>query len=235
MTLIFWLEICIWEFGQWLWLSWKSGRFRHQRSGVRIHSGEFFYISHLFIVSCGFEKTKITEKRPGMSHYITIWEFTNVTRKKLPNVYKSCPKMISLEKWLILTPLQKLPKNGEYLGNLIAAKGFKKLSKFQKIAQSGHTGIYPIPPPLFDLYSTTLLKWCVLGGRQSSVVLSVPTILQLWVWIPSTSSKLFSICINEIVMRKGRNEKSDASNMNESMPSSRLQRLMIQVWLIHNF
>ena len=47
--------------------------------------------------------------------------------------------MISLEKWLILRPLQKLPKNGEDLGNLIAAQGFKKLSKVQYIAQSGHT------------------------------------------------------------------------------------------------
>ena len=39
--------------------------------------------------------------------------------------------MTSLEKWLSLTPLQKLPKNEEDLGNLIAAKGFKKLSKVQ--------------------------------------------------------------------------------------------------------
>ena len=36
---------------------------------------------------------------------------TSVTSKKSPNVYKSCPKIISLEKWKILTPLQKLPKN----------------------------------------------------------------------------------------------------------------------------
>ena len=35
--------------------------------------------------------------------------------------------MISQEKWLILTPLQKLPKNVEDLGKLIIAKGFKKL------------------------------------------------------------------------------------------------------------
>ena len=35
----------------------------------------------------------------------------SVTRIKLPNVYKSCPKMISLEKFKILTPLQKLAKN----------------------------------------------------------------------------------------------------------------------------
>ena len=40
---------------------------------------------------------------------------------------------------MILTPLQKLPKNGEDLGKLIVAKGFKKLPKTQNIAQSGHT------------------------------------------------------------------------------------------------
>ena len=39
--------------------------------------------------------------------------------------------MISLEKWYILTPLQKLPKNVEDLGTLIVAKGFKKLPKIQ--------------------------------------------------------------------------------------------------------
>ena len=47
--------------------------------------------------------------------------------------------MISLEKLMILTPLQKLPKNVGDLGKLIVAKGFKKLLKVQKIAQSGHT------------------------------------------------------------------------------------------------
>ena len=55
----------------------------------------------------------------------------SVTRKKSPNVYKSCPKMISLQKRIILTPLQKLPKNVDNLGKLIAAKGFKKLPKVQ--------------------------------------------------------------------------------------------------------
>ena len=48
--------------------------------------------------------------------------------------------MISLEKWKVLTPLQKLPKNVGDLGKLIAAKGFKKLPKVQKIAKYGHTG-----------------------------------------------------------------------------------------------
>ena len=45
---------------------------------------------------------------------------------------------------MILTPLQKLPKNVRDLGKLIVAKGFKKLSKVQKIAQSGHTAWDPL-------------------------------------------------------------------------------------------
>ena len=57
-----------------------------------------------------------------------------MTRKKSPNVYKSCPKMISPEKWWILTPLQKLPKNVGDLSKLIVAKGFENLP-----VQSDHT------------------------------------------------------------------------------------------------
>ena len=41
----------------------------------------------------------------------------------------------------ILTSLQKLPKIVGDLGKLIVAKGFKKLPKVQKIAQSGHTDV----------------------------------------------------------------------------------------------
>ena len=41
--------------------------------------------------------------------------------KKSPIVDKSCPKMISLEKLKIFTPLQKLPKNVGDLGKLIVA------------------------------------------------------------------------------------------------------------------
>ena len=48
--------------------------------------------------------------------------------------------MISIEKWMILTPLQKLPKNVGDLDKLIVANGFEWLPKVQKIAQSGHTG-----------------------------------------------------------------------------------------------
>ena len=46
--------------------------------------------------------------------------------------------MISLEKWMILTHLQKLPKNVGHLGKTIVANSFEKLPKVQKIAQSGH-------------------------------------------------------------------------------------------------
>ena len=40
---------------------------------------------------------------------------------------------------MTLTHFQKLPKNVRDLDKLIVSKGFKKLSKVQKIAQCGHT------------------------------------------------------------------------------------------------
>ena len=46
--------------------------------------------------------------------------------------------MISLEKWLILTPLQKLYNNVVDLGKIIAP-GFEWLPKVQKFAHPGHT------------------------------------------------------------------------------------------------
>ena len=51
--------------------------------------------------------------------------------------------MISLEKLMILTPLQKLPNNGGDLGKIIVATNFEWLPKMRKIAQSDHTD-----PPL---------------------------------------------------------------------------------------
>ena len=47
--------------------------------------------------------------------------------------------MNSLEKWMILTPLQKLLNNVGDLGKIIVATCFEWLPKLQKIAQSGHT------------------------------------------------------------------------------------------------
>ena len=51
----------------------------------------------------------------------SVTSVTSVTSKKSPIVDKSCPKMISLEKLNISTPLQKLPKNVGDLGKLIVA------------------------------------------------------------------------------------------------------------------
>ena len=39
--------------------------------------------------------------------------------------------MIALEKWKILTPLQKLPKYVGDLGKIIVATGFEKLPKVE--------------------------------------------------------------------------------------------------------
>ena len=73
---------------------------------------------------CGFDCPKISSILP-LCFPLTC------DQKKSPNVYKNCPKMISLEKLIIMTPLQKLPKNVRDLGKLIAAKGFKKWPKVQ--------------------------------------------------------------------------------------------------------
>ena len=40
--------------------------------------------------------------------------------------------MISQEKWIILTPLQKLPKNVEDLGKLLLPMALKSFPKFKK-------------------------------------------------------------------------------------------------------
>ena len=58
-----------------------------------------------------------------------MYVFCSVTRLKLPNVYESCPKMISLEKLMILTSLQKLLKNVGDLSKFIVAKCFEWLRK----------------------------------------------------------------------------------------------------------
>ena len=75
-----------------------------------------------------------------------------MTRKKWPNVYKSCPKIISQEK---KKDFYNFTKNWlKCLGKIIVATGFEKLPKVQYIAQSGHT-VEPHPnPTLADLFWT---------------------------------------------------------------------------------
>ena len=46
---------------------------------------------------------------------------------------------MSIEKWIILATLQKLPNNFGNLGKIFVATGFEWLPKVRKIAQSGHT------------------------------------------------------------------------------------------------
>ena len=68
---------------------------------------------------------------PDLQHDEFALVFTSATRKKSPNVCKSCPKLISLENDRFLTPLQKLPKNVGDLGKSMVDKGLKKLPKVQ--------------------------------------------------------------------------------------------------------
>ena len=56
-------------------------------------------------------------------------DFTSVTSKKSPNVYESCPKRISLLKWKILTPLQKLPTMCWWFGQNNYCPGLWKVAQ----------------------------------------------------------------------------------------------------------
>ena len=53
----------------------------------------------------------------------------SVTSKNSQNINKSYPKMILLEKLMILTTLQKLSKNVDNLGKIIIATGFEKVDQ----------------------------------------------------------------------------------------------------------
>ena len=80
------------------------------------------YVKHFIFIKCHPIHT-CWNLPIGKPHQML--SVNSVTSKKLPNVYKSCPKMISLEKLKILTSSQKLPKNMGDLGKLIVAKGFE--------------------------------------------------------------------------------------------------------------
>ena len=79
-----------------------------------------------------FRKTLLRLNSESYNIRIPLWTRTSVTREKSPNVYKSCPKRISLENLKILAQTQKLPKTVGDLSKLIVAKGFKKLPKVKK-------------------------------------------------------------------------------------------------------
>ena len=70
--------------------------------------------------------------------------------------------MMSLEKCMLKTPVQKLPNNVGDLGKIIVATGFDWLPKVQKIARSGHT-VISVHSNLFSYY--TLSFFCGLHCR----------------------------------------------------------------------
>ena len=74
--------------------------------------------------SCNFVLKFVAQNKEKCPIKTNLKIKNSVTRKKSPKVYNSYPKMISLEKLKILTPLQKLPKNVGDLGKLIVADGF---------------------------------------------------------------------------------------------------------------
>ena len=86
-----------------------------------------FWLQSIFISNWIERKRRLSQNTIS---FVIAFLLGAVLPKKSPNVYKSCPKMISVEKWKILTPLQKLPKNVGDLGKIIVAKGFEKLPNF---------------------------------------------------------------------------------------------------------
>ena len=65
-----------------------------------------------FSVKSVFEKKENKQKRPGLAHLKTDWlenrARSSVTRQKSPNRCKSCPNMITLEKWMIFDTFTKI-------------------------------------------------------------------------------------------------------------------------------
>ena len=92
----------------------------------------FFNIDAKNVNKCAHKKLTWPDFRISCNKFSHSFYFVfSVACKKLPNVFKSCPKMISLEQLKILTPLQKLLKNVGDLAKIIVAKGFEKLPKVQ--------------------------------------------------------------------------------------------------------
>ena len=62
-----WIDV-----GQWLWLSWLSGRFRCQRSTVRIQSLANFHIGHSFVFSPLYWKDENKDKEAGNGPFFQL-------------------------------------------------------------------------------------------------------------------------------------------------------------------
>ena len=85
----------------------------------------------------------------------TVWP-----EQKTPNVYKSCPKMISLQKLKLFTPLQKLPKNeGDFKRNA-KRKCFSVRVRFHEIKLNIKIWLFFNSTFCFDLLFLFLIIRC---------------------------------------------------------------------------
>ena len=81
-----------------------------------------------------------------------LWLPISVTSKKSPNVYKSCPKMISLEKWKISKPLQKLSTMWAIWAKSLLPQALKSWPNCNK-----SPNLVTLPPMLLLLAGTNYL------------------------------------------------------------------------------
>ena len=103
-----------------------------------------------------------------------------MTRKKLPNVYKSCQKIILLEKLKILIPLHKLPKNVGDLGKLIVVKGFKSCRK-----NNESPNLVTLPGAAIAQWIPLHLPFCRPGSSPKQTIYA----LSIYIWIVSCGKR----------------------------------------------
>ena len=129
--------------------------------------------------------------------------FSNsVTRLKSSNVYKSCPKMISLEKRLILTPLQKLLKNVRDLGKLSVATA-------QTVWPISHTNQCDHNWRFFTFWSKNSSPWQFFQWLLRIWQNFEPTLANFY-----AIGKIFNVANGQIIQKSGGNviKNSEQSN-----------------------
>ena len=95
---------------------------------------------------------------------VKIGCLVSVTSKKSPNVYKSCPKRISLVKLNILTPLQKLPTMCWWFGQNNCCPGLWKVA--QNLKKSPNLVTLPVDNGKETFYRTSL--WLLVSFRKTN-------------------------------------------------------------------
>ena len=79
----------------------------------------------------GYSKISNQSQRHFSRKFSLLVHGESAASKKVAKCLLKLPKMISLEKWKIFTPLQKLHNNAGDLGKIIVATGFEKSPKVQ--------------------------------------------------------------------------------------------------------